>query len=54
MKFSQIVSVHTIIAIKRTFFDKYGEEKLKEGFFANGSNLTIIMHRFEGRLQFRR
>ncbi|CAD8052917.1 unnamed protein product [Paramecium primaurelia] len=23
--------------IKRTFYDKYGEEKLKEGFFANGN-----------------
>lgn len=23
--------------IKRTFFDKYGEEKLKEGFFTNGN-----------------
>jgi hypothetical protein len=26
-------------AIKRTFFDKYGEEKLKEGFFTNGSKI---------------
>ena len=27
-----------IVAVKRTFYDKHNEEKLKEGFFANGSN----------------
>lgn len=31
----------TILAIKRTFYDKYDEEKLKEGFFTNGSNKII-------------
>ncbi len=25
--------------MKRAFYDKYGEEKLKEGFFSDGSKL---------------
>lgn len=29
-------------AVKRAFYDKYGEEKLKEGFFAEGCMSTVI------------
>ncbi|KAM3145139.1 hypothetical protein pb186bvf_002814 [Paramecium bursaria] len=37
--FCKISEAYEVLSdvIKRTFFDKYGEEKLKEGFFANGN-----------------
>ena len=52
MRFYQIVLSLNYIAIKRTFFDKYGEEKLKEGFFSNGSILIYPLFRSQGRLHF--
>ena len=40
----------TFQALKRGFYDKYGEEKLKEGFFSDGSKsfkISFIRKNFE-------
>jgi hypothetical protein len=50
LKSSRIVSntvvqpSHRALAIKRAFFDKYGEEKLKDGFFSDGSTQRHSLH----------
>jgi len=57
MKFLAIVDQGMLIkllsAIRKAIFDKFGERKLKDGFFFNeGGNLLIFMQipkRFEGK-----
>ena len=36
-----LLKILSVLAMKRAFYDKFGEEKLKEGFYSDGSKIQI-------------